>query len=142
MSTDLRASATAGMPGTLANSRQKRSARPRMIIAHRWIARVLLVALVVQIFFAGLGIFGVASFDLHATLGPLIILSSLALPIVAWIGRLERPALSVSWALVGLLFLQLALVIVAGVAPVISALHPVNAMILVLVTFYLSHFKR
>lgn len=127
-----------GVASTAVVTGQRHAARPRMLTAHIWIARTLLAALATQIFFAGLGVFGVASFEAHAILGPIIILSSLAMPIVAWAGHLQTPRLRNSWILVGLMFLQVVLIILGAVSPVIPALHPVNAMLLVLLTSYLA----
>src|SRR5690348_11476758 len=105
---------------------------------HRRIARVLLGGLALQLFFAGLGVFGVTSFLPHMILGTGIVLASLALPIVAWRGHLEAAAQRLSWLLAGLMVLQGLLIDLGRVVPVISALHPVNAMLLVLVTYSLA----
>lgn len=110
--------------------------------AHMIIARVLLGALAVQLFFAGLGVFGISSFLPHAILGTLIVLGSFALPIVAWRGRLETALVRRSWLLAGLMVLQGLLIDAGHVVPLISALHPVNAMLLVLVTYSLARPRR
>lgn len=120
----------------------RRLPRRGMPAAHLWIARVLLAALAVQLFFAGLGVFRITGFEEHAILGSLIVLSSLALPIVAWIGRLESPALRTSWILFGLMILQGSLISLGAVSPIFMAFHPVNAMLLVLVTFSLARGRR
>jgi hypothetical protein len=105
---------------------------------HRRIARVLLGGLALQLFFAGLGVFGVTSFLPHMILGTGIVLASLALPIVAWRGHLEAAMQRLSWLLAGLMLLQGLLIDLGRVVHVISALHPVNAMLLVLVTYSLA----
>lgn len=109
--------------------------------AHRLIARVLLGALALQLFFAGLGVFGITSFLPHAILGTLIVAASFALPLVAWRGRLESALVRRSWLLAGLMVLQGLLIDAGRIVPAISALHPVNAMLLVLVTFSLAAHK-
>lgn len=111
----------------------KRGAR-----AYRVLARVLLGALALQLFFAGLGVFGITSFLPHAILGTIIVLASFALPIVAWRGQLGSAILRRSWLLVGLMLVQGLLIDAGRIVPVISALHPVNAMLLVLVTYSLT----
>jgi hypothetical protein len=99
---------------------------------------VLLGGLALQLFFAGLGVFGVTNFLPHAILGTGIVLASLALPIVAWRGHLEASVQRLSWLLTGLMLLQGLLIDLGRVVHVISALHPVNAMLLVLVTYSLA----
>lgn len=115
----------------------RRPAR-RAALAHRLIARILLGALAVQLFFAGLGVFGLATFQMHIVLGTAIVLGSFALPVLAWRGRLDRGTTRLSWLLAGLMMLQGALIDVGRVVHVVSAFHPVNAMLLILVTFTLA----
>lgn len=118
---------------TVAPARTSRGER-----AHIIISRLLLGGITLQIFFAGLGIFTTVGFLPHAILGALVISSSLALPIVAWRGHLDRSIQRISWLLVGLMILQGLLIDAGRLAPAISALHPVNAMLLVLVTYHLA----
>jgi hypothetical protein len=105
--------------------------------AHRLLARALLGGLALQLFFAGLGVFGIATFQIHMAWGSLLVLSSFALPIVAWRGHLGPAVLRRSWLLAGLMLVQMLLIEVGRAVPIVSALHPVNAMFLVLVTFSL-----
>lgn len=106
--------------------------------AHIIISRLLLGGITLQIFFAGLGIFTTVGFLPHAILGSLVIGGSLALPIIAWRGHLDRSIRRISWELVGLMILQGLLIDAGRLVPAISALHPVNAMLLVLVTYHLA----
>ncbi len=106
--------------------------------AHRILARVLLGGVALQIFFAGLGVFGVSSFLPHAILGTLVIGTSFALPVVAWRGHLGASLVRRSVALTGLMALQGLLIDLGHVVPVLSAFHPVNAMLIVLVTYGLA----
>lgn len=106
--------------------------------AHRLIARLLLGGLSLQLFFAGLGVFGITTFLPHMILGTVIVLASLALPLVAWRGHLGTELVHRSWLLAGLMMLQGLLIDVGRVVHVVSALHPVNAMLLVLVTYSLA----
>lgn len=132
--------ATAVAPATLqaptAPSAPARTSRGER--AHIIISRLLLGGITLQIFFAGLGIFTTVGFLPHAILGAIVISSSLALPLIAWRGHLDRSIQRVSWLLVGLMFLQGLLIDAGRLAPAISALHPVNAMLLVLVTYHLA----
>jgi hypothetical protein len=93
--------------------------------------------LAIQFFFAGLGVFSITSFLPHAILGSLTIGSSFALPIIAWRGRLDRSRTLRSWLLAGLMIFQGLLIDLGRMWPFISAFHPMNAMILALLTFTL-----
>ena len=114
---------------------QRRSRAARW---HRGIARILLGGLALQLFFAGLGIFAGAGFLPHAIMGSVIILSSFALPLIAWRGQLGPALARRSWLLAALMVLQGLLIDAERVSTVITALHPVNAMLLVLVTFSMA----
>ncbi len=70
--------------------------------------------------------------------GPLVILSSFSLPALAHAGHLDRAVVKRSWLLAGLMVVQGLLIDVGRVVPVVAALHPVNAMALVLVAFLLA----
>jgi hypothetical protein len=110
----------------------------RVISAERWhrsAARVTLGCLALQIFFAGLGIFTSVGFLPHAILGATVILSSFALPLIAWRGGLQSALTRRSWLLATLMVLQGLLIDAGRLVPAISALHPVNAMLLVLLTY-------
>jgi hypothetical protein len=100
--------------------------------AHTVVARVLLGGVALQIFFAGLGIFNVSTFLPHMILGPIVILGSLALPIIAWRAHLPATLLHRSWLVVGLMLVQGLLIDVGRLIPFVAAFHPVNAMLLVL----------
>jgi hypothetical protein len=118
-------------------SAEKRANGGRAERAHRILARVLLGALALQFFFAGLGVFGVYSFLPHAILGALTILTSFVMPFIAWRGRLERSRLLRSWLLAGLMIFQGLLIDLGRVWPLVAAFHPANAMLLALLTFSL-----
>jgi hypothetical protein len=96
---------------------------------------MLLGCLALQLFFAGLGIFTGAGFLPHAIMGSTIIAASFALPLIAWRGRLQPALARRSWLLAALMILQGLLIDAGRLVPAISALHPVNAMLLVLLTF-------
>lgn len=89
------------------------------------LAWVIVAAVIAQFFFAGLGIFGAASFAAHKTVGYLVIPASLILLVLALAGRLGTLR-------IGLSALLLVLTIIQSMLPsgpaVIAALHPVNAL--------------
>jgi len=81
-----------------------------------------------QFFLAGLGAFGATSIGPHAMLGTLLALLGLVLLILAAVAKAK---VGPTAALFGLLVLQILLPEIGkGLsAPVISALHPVNAVL-------------
>jgi Family of unknown function (DUF6220) len=113
------------------------AATSRLARTHRYIARLLLGGIAVQYFFAGLGVFGITSFLPHIILGTSLVIASFALPIIAWRGHLAKTTLRRSWLLAGLMILQGGLIDAGRVIPVVSAFHPVNALLIALVTFTL-----
>src|SRR5512146_2929722 len=115
--------------------RGRRAVASRAARWHRGVARVLLGGLALQLFFAGLGVFGVTGFLPHAILGSVIILASSSLPLLAWRGRLGGALTRRSWLLAALMIVQGLLIDAGRVSHIITALHPVNAMLLVLLTF-------
>jgi len=134
-------------PAALEELMARPTARPRRRAAqraHLLIARLLLAALGLQIFFAGAALFGVSllgthGFTMHALFGPLVILGSLSLPLLAWRGHLERAIVWRSWLLFGLMLVQGLLIDLSRfVLPLFGAFHPLNAMLLVLVTASLA----
>jgi hypothetical protein len=107
---------------------------------------LLLAAVVLQIAFAGFGAFDVAdklaegvsvdeesyddSWGLHAGLGYLVILAGLVTVILALVARVGRQRVLHSLGIFGLLILQMLLAWFGSEIPVIGALHPVNAFLI------------
>jgi hypothetical protein len=112
--------------------------------AHCLTARVILAALGLQIFFAGaalfqVSLFGTVGFTLHALFAPVVILGSLSLPLIAWRGHLDRGTVRRSWLLFSLMLVQGLLIDMSRyVLPLFGAFHPLNAMLLVLVSYSLT----
>lgn len=92
-------------------------------IALTWLARLFLITLVVQFFFAGAGAFGAESWDLHSAFGFFLVVASLVILVIALIARG-----SVFLALG--LFVAMVLQIVLAEIDVewIASLHAVNAL--------------
>jgi hypothetical protein len=112
--------------------------------AHILVARVLLAALGLQIFFAGaalfsVSLFGTIGFTLHALFAPVVILGSISLPLIAWRSHLDRATVQRSWLLFSLMLVQGLLIDMSRyVLPLFGAFHPLNAMLLVLVTYSIA----
>jgi hypothetical protein len=98
-----------------------------LLAAFAW---VFVALLLVQVFLAGIAVFGAGGFAPHRWLGLLV---ALVLPIILLVtaaaaraGRLVR----LSALLLGLGVLQAALPWLRGDAPYVAALHPVNALVI------------
>jgi heme A synthase len=96
--------------------------------AHRGLALLFQVAVVVQFFLAGLGSFGAESFDAHKGLGNALGLVGLVLLILAAVGR--REALPASALLFVLLIVQGILGSAGSDVGFLGGLHPVNALLI------------
>lgn len=94
-----------------------------------------LIAVVVQFFLAGLGVFGSTSFDAHTGLGFAILLISLVLLVLAFVAKLPKRVITLTAVLLGLNVLQVILARIDDV-PELAALHVVNALAI----FVLAHF--
>jgi hypothetical protein len=113
----------------------------------RWWVLIMLVAVVVQIGFAGIGAFDVAdkatagttidedsfydSFNLHAALGTLMVLAGLLLLILSLAARVGRQRVLHSLVIFVLLVAQMILGWSGQELPeVLGFLHPVNALVI------------
>lgn len=93
------------------------------MLAFAW---VLLV--VVQVFFAGLGIFGASSFATHKTFGNVLHGLTAILLVLAILGPRTSRDIGMAAGLVVLVTLQIGLVSARDDAPALAALHPVLAL--------------
>jgi hypothetical protein len=107
--------------------------------AHLRVSQAVFAGIILQVFFAGLGLFSSAGFLAHALFAPALGVITLTLPLLARLGRVQRQLVMRSWGLVGLMITQ-GLLIDLGrwIWMPISALHPVNALALILVAFSLA----
>jgi hypothetical protein len=91
-----------------------------------WLARLFLVALVVQFFFAGAGAFrATTDWDLHIVLGYVLVIASLVVLIVA---VLARRSLVLASLLFGAMVLQMLLAQLDDTSRWLASLHAVNAL--------------
>ena len=95
--------------------------------------------LVTQIFFAGLGLFGhPPDMSLHDGFGWLVHILDLLLLIVALVARVGRPTIWWVLALFVTSAIQPFLPGLRGSAPLLAALHPLNAVLLTLIAVKLA----
>jgi len=127
------------LAGGLELDGRKTQRRAFYALAHLRVSQAIFAGIVLQVFFAGLGLFTSAGFLAHALFAPALGATTFTLPLLARVGRLQRPLVMRSWALVGLMLAQ-GLLIDLGrwVWMPISSLHPVNALALILVAYTLA----
>lgn len=107
--------------------------RPVMRQVHAWLAWLFVVAIVVQVFLAGLAIpqlGGNGSFVMHRDFGYLIGLLALLLLIAAFLAGARRRRIGQAAGLLGLYVVQSVLPYMDPAIPVAAALHPVNALVM------------
>jgi hypothetical protein len=105
------------------------------------VASWLFVAcVVVQIFLAGLGVFGVPAgdFSTHRSWGYTFGFLILVLVVLSLLGRLSRREIGLSLLLIVMFALQSVLVGLKVDYPSIAALHPLNGFGILLVAIYMA----
>jgi mercuric ion transport protein len=106
-------------------------------------AWLFLACVVVQVFLAGLGVFGGAqNFALHRDFGYLFGWLTLVLLVLAIAGRLGRRWIGLSAVLLVLFAFQSVFIAFRGEMPALAALHPVNALAIFSVSLYLARNAR
>jgi hypothetical protein len=113
---------------------------------------IFAAAVVVQFFLAGLGIFGAIpeedgsttaerwedKIDPHAALGHFMQMGSLLLLLLILIAWTGPRSIGATFALAVLLILQIILAAVGEDTPAIGALHPINALVILALSFFLA----
>jgi mercuric ion transport protein len=99
--------------------------------AHLFVAWLLVIGLVVQIFLAGLGVFaGASNWPTHRDTGYFLQLLPFLLIIAAAVGRLGRRQIVLALVIFALFFVQSILVAMRDSTPAVAALHPVNGFLI------------
>ena len=93
------------------------------------LAWLFVVGLVVQVFYAGMGIFGASNFEPHIGLGWLLHLVPIPILVAAAVARAGRVRILWAAALAAVIFLVPILALMRADAPAVAALHPVLALI-------------
>jgi len=113
---------------------------------HAWAAVIWVVAIVVQVLLAGLAIAnlgGSGDFSTHIGVGYTIGVVQLIALVLAFPARVPTRDKQISFGLLLLYIVQTLLPGLKSVSPVISALHPLNAMVLfTLSVWYARHAWR
>lgn len=104
-----------------------------MTRAARWAYAILawafVAGLVVQVFFAGLGLFaGARNLELHVNFGWLLHLAPLLILLAAALSRAGRRHWAWALALLVVVFFVPIFVLMRDSSPILAALHPVSAL--------------
>jgi hypothetical protein len=103
--------------------------RDRVTTVYGVLALVWAAAVVLQVFFAGLGIFGAESFKTHTDFGNVLHGFTAVLLILAILGPRTGRDIGMAATLVILVTVQIGLVSARDDAPGLAALHPVLAVV-------------
>ena len=98
----------------------------------------LLVAVIVQFFLAGLGVFGARTFEAHRDFGGVFHLLALLLLLLAIFVRRNRTDIILTVALFVIVTVQFSLPNAVDDAPGVAALHVVNALFIWIVGYHLA----
>jgi hypothetical protein len=104
------------------------------------LATIYLAGVVVQFFLAGLGTFGATTFDAHRAVGLGLGIVSLIMVVLAFVGKVPRSLIALTFTLFGLNVVQLVLAQID--IEEIAALHVVNALAVVYVAHELVQRSR
>ena len=108
-------------------------------LAYRWLAWLFVACVIVQFFLAGLGVFaGASNFELHRNWGYTFGYLLLIMVAAALLGRMPRAAWAAPIGVIVLFALQSVLVALRADAPVIAALHPVNAVAIFAASWWIA----
>src|SRR5215211_3441653 len=102
--------------------------RDRVTTAYGYAALLWAALVVLQVFFAGLGIFGAESFATHRNFGNILHSLTAILLILAIVGPRTGRDIGMAVGLVVLVTVQIVLVSARDDAPGVAALHPVLAL--------------
>jgi hypothetical protein len=95
-----------------------------------WSARLFLASVVVQVFLIGLYLFAAGNLDWHRFFALVPTVLSLIVLVTAFVARLPTRSKQWSAALFVATFIQGALPGLKGSVPIVAALHPVNALLM------------
>jgi hypothetical protein len=98
------------------------------------VAWLFVGCILVQIFLAGIGVFGTNGFVTHREFGYMIGWLTLVMVVIAVAGRLGRTLIGLSVLTLVQMALQSVLILFRDDQPAVAALHPVNGVLLLIVT--------
>jgi uncharacterized membrane protein len=112
----------------------------RATVTKVYYALALLIAagVVVQVFLAGLGIFGAEPFSAHETFGWILHTAAIVLFLLGLLGPRTGRAIGLSFGLLALMTVQIMLVGARDDTPGLAALHPVLALFVMGLAFHIG----
>src|SRR3954447_7658521 len=112
--------------------------RKALTLAYHWLALLIAVGIVVQVFLAGLGIFGADSFEAHETFGGILHGLTILVFLLAIAGRRPGRTIGMGFGLAALGAVQISLVGARDDAPGLAAFHPVLALFALGLAFHMG----
>ena len=112
--------------------------RAGVTTAYYALGLLIAVGVVVQVFLAGLGIFGAESFDAHEEFGGIVHGLTILVFLLAIAGPRTARTIGMGFALAVLVTIQIALVGARDDAPGVAALHPVLALFALGLAFHIG----
>ena len=112
--------------------------RKALTLAYHWLALLIAVGIVVQVFLAGLGIFGAESFEAHKNFGFILHGLTILVFVLAIAGPRTARTMGMGFALALLVTIQISLVDARDDAPGVAALHPVLALFALGLAFHIG----
>jgi hypothetical membrane protein len=104
--------------------------RRNLTLAYGWLAALFVLAVIVQVFLAGLGIFGAKTFSPHKDFGWILHTATIVIFLLSIAGPRTRRDIGMGFGLFVLTTIQVSLVgeSIREDAPGVAALHPVLAL--------------
>ena len=102
---------------------------------HQSLSILTLIVVIVEFFFAGMGVFHATSFQIHRVTGVLLLVSSALLLLLASVRRTGGKTIGLSALLFVLMFVQPLILQIHQ--PFVKALHPVNGLAILAISAYL-----
>ena len=103
---------------------------------------VFAACVAIQIYLAGLGVFGTGNYDAHREFGYLFGLLTLVLIVLAVLARTGRWVIGSSVLILVLFFLQSVFVVLRPSMPAAAALHPLNGFAILLLSLLVAWSTR
>jgi Family of unknown function (DUF6220) len=102
------------------------------------LALLIAIGIVVQVFLAGLGIFGAESFSAHEGFGWTLHTAAIVVFLLALLGPRTGRAIGLGFGFLALMTIQIMLVGARDDAPGLAALHPVLALFVLGLALYIG----
>ena len=112
--------------------------RKALTLAYQWLALLIAIGIIVQVFLAGLGIFGAESFKAHEDFGGILHGLTILVFLLAIAGPRTARTIGMGFGLAVLVTIQIALVGARDDAPGVAALHPVLALFALGLAFHIG----